>query len=53
MPPPGHGAHRYFFRLWAVTESLPLHGKPTVDAVHRAVKGRELASGMLVGTYER
>ncbi|MFE9927058.1 YbhB/YbcL family Raf kinase inhibitor-like protein [Streptomyces sp. NPDC005774] len=53
MPPPGHGAHRYFFRLWAVSESLPLHGRPTADAVHRAVKGRELVSGTLVGTYQR
>ncbi|MFD5657518.1 YbhB/YbcL family Raf kinase inhibitor-like protein [Streptomyces hirsutus] len=53
MPPPGHGAHRYFFRLWAVSESLPLHGRPTADAVHRAVQGRELASGTLVGTYQR
>ncbi|MGW2561523.1 YbhB/YbcL family Raf kinase inhibitor-like protein [Streptomyces sp. NPDC001514] len=53
MPPPGHGAHRYFFRLWAVSESLPVHGRPTADAVHRAVKGRELASGTLVGTYQR
>ncbi|MFF4350266.1 YbhB/YbcL family Raf kinase inhibitor-like protein [Streptomyces sp. NPDC001530] len=53
MPPRGHGAHRYFFRLWAVSEPLPLHGQPTADAVHRAVKGRELASGTLVGTYQR
>ncbi len=53
MPPPGHGAHRYVFRLWAVSESLPLRGRPTVDAVHHAVQGRELASGLLVGTYER
>ncbi|MEU6068875.1 MULTISPECIES: YbhB/YbcL family Raf kinase inhibitor-like protein [Streptomyces] len=53
MPPPGHGAHRYFFRLWALSEALPLHGRPTADAVHRAVKGRELASGTLMGTYQR
>jgi len=53
MPPPGHGAHRYFFRLWAVSEPVALHGRPTADDVHRAVKGRELASGTLVGTYQR
>lgn len=53
MPPPGHGAHRYFFRLWAVSEPLPLHAKPTCDDVHRAVRGRELASGTLMGTYQR
>lgn len=53
MPPPGHGEHRYFFRLYAVSEPLPLHGRPGSDAVHRALKGRQLASGSLVGTYRR
>jgi Raf kinase inhibitor-like YbhB/YbcL family protein len=53
MPPPGHGRHRYFFRLYAVSEPLPLHGRADSDALHRALKGRELASGTLVGTYER
>ncbi|MFD0031429.1 YbhB/YbcL family Raf kinase inhibitor-like protein [Streptomyces sp. NPDC127172] len=53
MPPPGHGEHRYFFRLYAVSEPLPLHGRAGSDAVHRALKGRGLASGTLVGTYQR
>ncbi|MEV7521362.1 YbhB/YbcL family Raf kinase inhibitor-like protein [Streptomyces sp. NPDC091371] len=53
MPPPGHGRHRYFFRLYAVSEPLPLPERPGSDAVHRALKGRELAAGTLVGTYER
>lgn len=49
MPPPG----RYFFRLYAVSEALPLHSRAGSDAVHSALKGRELASGTLVGTYQR
>ncbi|MFF3326236.1 YbhB/YbcL family Raf kinase inhibitor-like protein [Streptomyces sp. NPDC002889] len=53
MPPPGHGAHRYFFRLWAVSQPVALHGRPTADAVHRAVQDHALASGTLVGTYQR
>ncbi|MFC9293842.1 YbhB/YbcL family Raf kinase inhibitor-like protein [Streptomyces sp. NPDC057011] len=53
MPPPGHGPHRYFFHLYALSEPLPLHDRPGVEDVHRALKGRELASGTLVGTYER
>jgi Raf kinase inhibitor-like YbhB/YbcL family protein len=53
MPPPGHGPHRYFFRLYALSEPLPLHDHPGVEDVHRALKGRELASGTLVGTYQR
>ena len=53
MPPPGHGPHRYFFRLYALSEPLPLHDHPGAEDVHRALKGRELASGTLVGTYQR
>lgn len=53
MPPPGHGPHRYFFRLYAPPEALSLHGRWTVDTVHRAVEGKELAVGTLVGTYQR
>lgn len=53
MPPPGHGPHRYYFRLYALSEPLPLHDRPGVEDVHRALKGRELASGTLVGTYQR
>ncbi|MFI9206093.1 YbhB/YbcL family Raf kinase inhibitor-like protein [Streptomyces sp. NPDC053048] len=53
MPPPGHGQHRYFFRLWAVPEPPALHGSPTADAVHRAVNSLKSAEGTLVGTYQR
>ncbi|WP_031075082.1 YbhB/YbcL family Raf kinase inhibitor-like protein [Streptomyces sp. NRRL S-118] len=53
LPPAGHGRHRYFFRLWAVSQPLPLTDRPTADTVHRALAGRELASGALMGTYQR
>ncbi|MFC8270936.1 YbhB/YbcL family Raf kinase inhibitor-like protein [Streptomyces sp. NPDC057271] len=53
MPPPGHGPHRYFFRLYALSEPLPLQGHPGVEDVHGALKGRELASATLLGTYQR
>ncbi len=46
MPPPGH-PHRYVFRLSAVSEPLPLHSRPNSAAVHRALKGRELAGNTL------
>ncbi|MGW3040622.1 YbhB/YbcL family Raf kinase inhibitor-like protein [Kitasatospora sp. NPDC001159] len=52
MPPPGR-PHRYVFRLSAVSEPLPLHGRPNSETVHRALKGRELAAGKLTGTYQR
>ncbi|MFF4231856.1 YbhB/YbcL family Raf kinase inhibitor-like protein [Streptomyces sp. NPDC001820] len=53
MPPPGHGPHRYFFRLLAVSEPLTLHGQVSSDSVHQALNGRKLAEGTLVGTYQR
>ncbi|MFJ5548121.1 YbhB/YbcL family Raf kinase inhibitor-like protein [Streptomyces sp. NPDC093225] len=53
MPPPGHGPHRYFFRLYALSHPVRLPERPTVDAVHGAVRDLQLASGTLVGTYQR
>ncbi|MFG2294540.1 YbhB/YbcL family Raf kinase inhibitor-like protein [Streptomyces sp. NPDC048603] len=53
MPPPGHEPHRYSFRLYALAQPVRLHGRPGVDAVHSAVRGKTLASGTLVGVYQR
>ncbi|KXK61595.1 MULTISPECIES: YbhB/YbcL family Raf kinase inhibitor-like protein [Micromonospora] len=52
-PPQGDEAHRYFFRLFALGAPLDLSGAPQADDVHRAVAGREIASGTTVGTYYR
>ena len=52
-PPAGDSAHRYFFRLYAVREPLALPDEPSADDVHRALSGREQASGTLVGLYQR
>ncbi|WP_149182253.1 YbhB/YbcL family Raf kinase inhibitor-like protein [Streptomyces sp. TRM49041] len=52
-PPPGDEAHRYFFRLYALREPVVLPDAPTADQVHEAVERRELASGTLVGMYQR
>jgi Raf kinase inhibitor-like YbhB/YbcL family protein len=52
-PPPGHGPHRYVFQLFAVDAPLDLHGEPGKGAVVDAMRGRVLARGRLVGTYER
>jgi hypothetical protein len=52
-PPVGDDAHRYLFRLYAVREPLTLPDQPSADDVHHAVKGREQASGALVGVYRR
>ena len=52
-PPPGHGQHRYVFQLFALGPGERFEGKPGRDAVLEAIQQRALASGMVVGTYER
>lgn len=52
-PPPGHGVHRYVFQLFALGPGEPFGRTPGRDEVLEAIQQRGLASGMLVGTYER
>ncbi|MBD0421833.1 YbhB/YbcL family Raf kinase inhibitor-like protein [Streptomyces sp. TRM S81-3] len=52
-PPPGDEAHRYFFRLYALAQLCVLPDAPTADQVHQAVDDHQLASGTLVGLYQR
>jgi Raf kinase inhibitor-like YbhB/YbcL family protein len=52
-PPPGHGPHRYVFRLYALDRDLELDpgaGKPELE---QAIEGHVLTTAELVGTYER
>lgn len=52
-PPPGDEAHHYLFRLYALREPCVLPDSPSAEDVHRAVEEREIASGDLVGLYNR
>ena len=52
-PPPGHGVHRYAFQLFALAPGAAFDGTPGRDAVVDALRERALASGLLIGTYER
>lgn len=52
-PPPGHGVHRYVFQVFALGPGEALPSKPGRDALRQAVADRGLASGSLIGTYER
>jgi len=52
-PPPGHGVHRYVFQMFALTAGATFDGTPRRDAVLTAIKEHGLASGCLIGTYER
>ena len=53
MPPPGHGVHHYYFKLYAL--DAPIEAEPGLDkkAVLAKIRGHILAEGVLMGTYER
>jgi phosphatidylethanolamine-binding protein (PEBP) family uncharacterized protein len=53
LPPVGHGPHRYVFLVFATSAPLGLMAGASADDLRRALEGRELASGTLVGTYQR
>jgi Raf kinase inhibitor-like YbhB/YbcL family protein len=52
-PPPGHGPHRYFFRLHALDASVDVRAGAGRDELEGAVKDHLLGSAELVGSYER
>jgi Raf kinase inhibitor-like YbhB/YbcL family protein len=53
MPPKGHGVHHYHLYVYALDQSLTLKPGATKAGLLAAMKGHVLASGELVGTYER
>ncbi len=53
MPPVGDGVHRYIFRIYALDTSLELATAATKKELLEAMEGHVLATGELVGTYER
>jgi Raf kinase inhibitor-like YbhB/YbcL family protein len=52
-PPPGHGRHRYVFRLYALDTQLELPAGAAKAELEQAIEGRVLTTAELVGTYER
>lgn len=52
-PPPGHGVHRYFFKLYALDKPLDLKGGVDKDALLAAMQGHILGQAELIGTYQR
>jgi Raf kinase inhibitor-like YbhB/YbcL family protein len=52
-PPTGHGSHDYVFQLFALRDPPVLGPNPGRDELVRALQGRVLAAGLLVGTYSR
>ncbi len=53
MPPPGHGVHHYYFKLYAL--DAPVDVEPNLDkkALLEKIQDHVLAEGVLMGTYER
>jgi Raf kinase inhibitor-like YbhB/YbcL family protein len=51
--PPGKSSHRYVFALYAVDSRLNLPEGATRKQVENALKGHTLASGELIGRYQR
>lgn len=53
-PPKGHGAHRYRFKLFALSvERLEVGANPKVLDVETAATRHAIGRGELIGTYER
>jgi hypothetical protein len=45
--------HRYFFKIYALDEKIPLKPGVTKKKLLKAIKGHILAEGKLMGKYGR
>jgi len=53
-PPPGHGTHRYFFKIKAISqETLRLPPGASKSEVLKAIDGKVLGEAEFFGTYSR
>lgn len=52
-PCPPRGTHRYYYRIYALDQSLSLESGATEREFRDAIKGHILADGELMGRYER
>lgn len=52
-PCPPRGRHRYYFKLYALDGMLPLQPGATKQQLLKAMEGRILAQGSLMGTFAR
>ena len=53
MPPPGHGVHHYYFKLYALESEMAAEPGLTKKAVMDKIGDHILAEGVLMGTYQR
>lgn len=52
-PCPPIGRHRYFFKLYALDTELTGLSSPTRADLLKAIEGHVIASGELIGTYQK
>jgi Raf kinase inhibitor-like YbhB/YbcL family protein len=52
-PPPGHGVHHYHFQVFALSDGLRDFAGHDREELIDAMRGKILAYGDLIGTYER
>jgi Raf kinase inhibitor-like YbhB/YbcL family protein len=52
-PCPPSGQHRYFFKVYALSGTLPLKEGATKQQVLQAMQGKIIAQAELMGLYER
>ena len=52
-PPKDHGAHRYYFRLYALSQKLNLPEGASKEALLKAIEPVKLAKAELMGKYNR
>jgi Raf kinase inhibitor-like YbhB/YbcL family protein len=53
MPPPGHGTHHYYFKIYAIGAKLPVEPGLDKKRLLREIEGHVIAEGQLMGTYAR
>ncbi|MBI4866605.1 MAG: YbhB/YbcL family Raf kinase inhibitor-like protein [Candidatus Wallbacteria bacterium] len=53
MPPKGHGVHHYHFTVYALEGKHPMAPGLSKDELLAAIRDRVVATGKLIGTYER
>jgi Raf kinase inhibitor-like YbhB/YbcL family protein len=53
MPPPGHGVHHYYFKLYALDATLDVEPGLDKKAIMSKIGDHIIAEGVLMGTYQR
>jgi phosphatidylethanolamine-binding protein (PEBP) family uncharacterized protein len=53
MPPPGHGTHHYYFKLYALEAKLAVEPGMDKKSILLEIEHHVIAQGQLMGTYQR